>query len=192
MGSKLWLFECLTCDKCVPVCPNDANFTFEVPAAEIPVVKLLAPADGGPLERDVGAPIVLKRKHQLANFADFCNECGNCDVFCPEDGGPYVLKPRFFGSEETFARFSTHDGFFVSQTRVLARFEGKAYRVELDGEHASFEGPGFSVRFLELDLEGSIEGRIEPGAIVDLTYYRIMDLVRRGVLGGRGVNYVNA
>ena len=33
-----------------------------------------------------------------ATSPDFCNECGNCDVFCPEDGGPYVVKPRFFGT----------------------------------------------------------------------------------------------
>ena len=26
IGSMLWLFDCISCDKCVPVCPNDANF----------------------------------------------------------------------------------------------------------------------------------------------------------------------
>src|SRR5262245_27579051 len=25
IGSRLWLFDCINCDKCVPVCPNDAN-----------------------------------------------------------------------------------------------------------------------------------------------------------------------
>ena len=29
-------------------------------------------------------------------WADACNDCGNCDVFCPEDGGPYIEKPRLF------------------------------------------------------------------------------------------------
>ena len=29
IGSKLWLFDCINCDKCVPVCPNDANFVYE-------------------------------------------------------------------------------------------------------------------------------------------------------------------
>ena len=143
----------------------------------------------------MGEPIRLQKKHQLANFADFCNECGNCDVFCPEDGGPYVLKPRFFSSEETFARFSAHDGFFVARDRVLARFQGRSYRLELDahgdGEGARFVGPGFDVRLLALDPEGSIEGRIEPGGCVDLAYFRIMDGVRKGVMDGPGVNYVN-
>ena len=55
----------------------------------------------------------MKKAHQLANFADFCNECGNCDVFCPEDGGPYIEKPRFFGSLEAWRRLTTRDGFFA-------------------------------------------------------------------------------
>ncbi len=29
IGSKLWLYDCVNCDKCVPVCPNDANFVYE-------------------------------------------------------------------------------------------------------------------------------------------------------------------
>ena len=29
IGSKLWLFDCINCDKCVPVCPNDANFVYD-------------------------------------------------------------------------------------------------------------------------------------------------------------------
>src|SRR5207247_8965020 len=29
IGSRLWLFDCVNCDKCVPVCPNDANFVYE-------------------------------------------------------------------------------------------------------------------------------------------------------------------
>src|SRR5262249_12933166 len=29
IGSRLVLFDCINCDKCVPVCPNDANFVYE-------------------------------------------------------------------------------------------------------------------------------------------------------------------
>src|ERR1017187_5982202 len=29
IGSKLLFYDCINCDKCVPVCPNDANFTYE-------------------------------------------------------------------------------------------------------------------------------------------------------------------
>ena len=46
----------------------------------------------GPLRR-----FEIKEIMQIACYADFCNECGNCDTFCPEYGGPYIKKPTFFG-----------------------------------------------------------------------------------------------
>ena len=32
-----------------------------------------------------------------------CNECGNCMVFCPEDGDPAMIKPRLYTDPEVFA-----------------------------------------------------------------------------------------
>ena len=117
VGSMLELFDCLTCDKCIPVCPNDANFMLSIPPEQVPV-KTLTFQDGSWSVEESGK-LVLEKKHQIANFADFCNECGNCDIFCPEDGGPYVLKPRFFGSRESFREFSNHDGFFIERNKAI-------------------------------------------------------------------------
>ena len=104
LGSHLALFDCVTCSKCIPVCPNDANFTFALAPATQPIV--FVKHDGaGWVAREAGA-LTVTREVQFANFADFCNECGNCDVFCPEDGGPYAIKPRFFGSAEDWRRFA--------------------------------------------------------------------------------------
>jgi putative selenate reductase len=197
VGTKLWLFDCLTCDKCIPVCPNDANFAYPLPKIDIPVIKLRPRAGEGGFTREEGPPLHLEKKHQIATYADLCNECGNCDVFCPEDGGPYVVKPRFFGSEAAFLGASHHDGVFVSRPgepnegTVLGRFEGKPFRMELRGERASFAGPGFDVRFAASDPEDTIEGRVDPDATVDLTYFRIMEWLRKGVLDEAEVNYVN-
>jgi putative selenate reductase len=35
IDSKLHLYDCISCDKCIPVCPNDANFYYEVDPVEI-------------------------------------------------------------------------------------------------------------------------------------------------------------
>ena len=35
VGSTLVLLDCLSCDKCVPVCPNDANFAIDTPPEEV-------------------------------------------------------------------------------------------------------------------------------------------------------------
>ena len=191
VGSMLELFDCLTCDKCIPVCPNDANFMLSIPPDQVPV-KTLTFEDGSWSVEESGK-LVLEKKHQIANFADFCNECGNCDIFCPEDGGPYVLKPRFFGSRESFREFSNHDGFFIERNNggdtVLARFSQDEYESTLMNGEVQFSGPGFNIRFSADDPEKTVSG--EAGTSVDLTRYEIMEKIRWGILDSGHVNYAS-
>ena len=51
---------------------------------------------------------VLTKADQIANFADYCNHCGNCDTFCPEYDGPYLKKPNFYGSRQAFEAGKPH------------------------------------------------------------------------------------
>ena len=191
VGSMLELFDCLTCDKCIPVCPNDANFMLSIPPDQVPV-KALTFEDGSWSVEESGK-LVLEKKHQIANFADFCNECGNCDIFCPEDGGPYVLKPRFFGSRESFREFSNHDGFFIERNdggdTVLARFSQDEYESTLMNGEVQFSGPGFNIRFSADDPEKTVSGEAETS--VDLTRYEIMEKIRWGILESGHVNYAS-
>ena len=191
VGSMLELFDCLTCDKCIPVCPNDANFMLSIPPEQVPV-KTLTFQDGSWSVEESGK-LVLEKKHQIANFADFCNECGNCDIFCPEDGGPYVLKPRFFGSRESFREFSNHDGFFIERNNggdtVLARFSQDEYESTLMNGEVQFSGPGFNIRFSADDPEKTVSGEAETS--VDLTRYEIMEKIRWGILESGHVNYAS-
>ena len=34
------------------------------------------------------------KPHQIATFADLCNDCGNCEAFCPDLGAPNRVKLR--------------------------------------------------------------------------------------------------
>ncbi|MBM3907018.1 MAG: glutamate synthase [Gemmatimonadetes bacterium] len=118
IGRQLKLFDCLTCDKCIPVCPNDANFTFAMPSTpEVP----------------------LSEARQIGNFADLCNDCGNCDTFCPEDGGPYRLKPRFFVSSERWLADAPRDAILVERDAITGRFDGVEVRVTDETDAA--DGP---------------------------------------------------
>ncbi len=192
VGSTLELFDCLTCDKCIPVCPNDANFILEIPPEEIEIMKLVPGPDGWSPEK--GAALKLEKKHQIANFADFCNECGNCDVFCPEDGGPYILKPRFFGSRESFMELTGYDGFFLERNKgedhVLARFKGEEYKTVFHDGSVRYSGPGFSLAFSKNDPEDTVSG--EAGGAVDMTHYEIMERVRTAIFDSGHVSYVSA
>lgn len=116
INSHLVIFDCLTCEKCVPVCPNDANFVYNTPLTELSYRDITVLPDGIITEIDPPKTFKLEKLQQLANFADFCNECGNCDTFCPEYDGPYIKKPSFFGSPESFNKNKTRDGFYVQIT----------------------------------------------------------------------------
>ena len=191
IDSTLELLDCITCDKCVPVCPNHANFTFPLAQREIRVRKADKTGDGWAF-RDAGTLDVVE-KHQIGNFVDFCNDCGNCDVFCPEWGGPYKLKPRFHASRAAWQAESDRDGFYVGRGHdgdtVSGRIEGQEYHLKIVGGVATFEGEGFHLEFETADLEGTLRGDAEGE--VDLTVYHLMDLFRAGVLDEQAVNYLN-
>jgi len=135
IGSKLWLYDCINCDKCVPVCPNVANFVYETTAVDVTYDNFeLAP--GTSPQRVPGGVFKVAKTHQLANYADACNDCGNCDVFCPEDGGPYIEKPRFFGSLETYTKYAGRNGFYIEfqgdQTTIYGTIAGASYQLSLN------------------------------------------------------------
>ena len=108
IGRRLQFFDCVTCNKCIPLCPNDANFSVPMPSTpEVPV----------------------KMARQIVNFADFCNDCGNCDVFCLEDGAPYLLKPRVFVNRERWLQDAPRDAVLIEADAVSGRFDGMVLRV---------------------------------------------------------------
>ena len=71
--------RCLACDsaclRCVEVCPNRANTYI---------------ATESPFEQDA----------QILHIDRLCNECGNCERFCPYDGAPFNGKPTLFDGVE--------------------------------------------------------------------------------------------
>ena len=181
VGTTLELFDCLTCDKCIPVCPNDANFVLKIPQGETEILEFENNKSGWSV--NARSSLKLAKKYQIANFADFCNECGNCDIFCPEDGGPYLLKPRFFGSRETFQEFSYRDGFYIERVEtddqastVFSRFDGKEYRLETKGSLIRYSGPDFEVQFSRDDPENTISG--ESKNRVSFLNYEIINMMR--------------
>ena len=166
IGSRLWLYDCVNCDKCVPVCPNDANFVYEAPPLEVAYQDVEIDAHGH--WRSVqGDTFHIAEQHQLANYADLCNDCGNCDVFCPEDGGPYVLKPRFFGSLATYRRYAGRNGFFLSgegaRRTIHGTIAGHAYQLDLDHGtgRASFDD-GVAVVEIVLETNTVTDCRLKP------------------------------
>lgn len=192
IGSRLELLDCVTCDKCIPVCPNDANFALMLPPDPIPVTRLRW--DGGKWVVTAQENRPVEKKHQIANFTDFCNECGNCDVFCPEDGGPYVLKPRFYGSLAAY-RDQAADGLFVGREAgtlvVYARAAGAEMRLERRAAgDVRWSGPGFDVTVDLADPLRTIAGSAD--AEVDLGWAHLLDRIADALLEKPNNNWVGA
>ena len=199
IGRHLALFDCINCDKCLPACPNDANFVYDAEplAREYESYRVeqgrAVPVPGGRFE--------VRERHQIATFQDFCNDCGNCDTFCPEDGGPYLEKPRFFGSLEAWRRLADRDGFFVRARedgeRAWGRVGGVVYRLEVDrGADQALFSDGRVTLELRHRERSPVGASVAPGTpdghTLDVGVYLKMAALLDGVLDLRRANPVNS
>jgi putative selenate reductase len=199
IGRHLVLFDCINCDKCVPVCPNDANFVYETRPhrAEFPRFRV---ADGR-VTAEKGGVFEVAKPHQIANFQDFCNECGNCDTFCPEDGGPYIEKPRFFGSLDAFRARPDRDGFYCrrdgGRDQAWARIRGREYHLEVqrDADHGVFTDGAVRVDVRHSGrqpLGTAVLAGAPDGHCLDFSAYLNVAAALDGALDTRRANPVNA
>jgi putative selenate reductase len=199
IGSHLALFDCINCDKCVPVCPNDANFVYETAPLAVDYDRFVVRART--VRPEPAGRFVAAKAHQIANFQDFCNECGNCDVFCPEDGGPYIEKPRFFGSLEAWTALRGRDGFFARRERgrdaIWGRIRGREYRLEVDRESGRgvFTDGVVTVEVSHRErrpLRAEAGEGAPDGHVLDFSAYLNMAIAVDGVLDPARANPVNA
>lgn len=196
VGSRLTTFDCLTCDKCVAVCPNDALFTYVAPHLEVPEAVARAGEGGVALVRT--GTLRIDERHQIASLSDLCNDCGNCDAFCPEDGGPFAAKPRLFGSLAALREDPHGEGIHLARTaggyRAHVRSAGREVVVEGErpgsGGEVRYSGQGFSL-VLDPASAGAVRGEIEGDREVDVTLARVVHVIATSVLSAREVNPVS-
>ncbi len=98
------------CNKCVDVCPNRANVAIDV--------------------RNTG---LFDDPFQILHLDAFCNECGNCETFCPYDGGPYRKKFTLFNTKEDYDT-SENSGFYADGPDILVRLDGRQVACSIDGD----------------------------------------------------------
>ena len=191
IGSKLWLYDCINCNKCVPVCPNDANFAYETLPVTIEYDNFELRPDG--VRRIPGGVLRIVKAHQLANYADACNECGNCDIFCPEDGGPQVEKPRFFGSRETYDADTGANAFYIDwdARTIHGTLEHERYSLAMDpaADRAWFHSAGARV---EIRLSDNEVLSWQPAAgMLDMLPYLKLKLLMESIGDPRHVHFAN-
>lgn len=100
--------RCLACDTvcecCVDVCPNRANVS-----------------------------ILVNGRPQILHVDALCNECGNCETFCPYSSAPYLDKFTLFANKADFNN-SKNEGFVVLENdQFLIRLAGQEFDTTQEG-----------------------------------------------------------
>jgi putative selenate reductase len=89
--------ECATiCQSCVDVCPNRANIA-----------------------------VISDERPQVVHIDYMCNECGNCEVFCPYSSAPYKDKFTMFACAKDFENSNNQGFLLLEDTSVRIRVDGK-------------------------------------------------------------------
>jgi putative selenate reductase len=196
LESQLGLWDCVSCDRCVPACPNAANFAFAVQPQDVLCGTYVF--RNGALEAAEPDRFVVRRQLQWAHFADLCDDCGNCDLACPEQGSPTLDKPRFFASLEAW-REDGGNGFHVrlgARPGIWGRASREEHFLQLDPERgeALFKTQGLDV---EIDLAThrargvrSTTGDVE-GARVDMHAYHVLRTLLEAMRDPARVHWVN-
>lgn len=120
----------LVCNVCVTVCPNRANMALKADPLSYPVQEV----DSKGTVQTVGQ-VKMTQSYQIINVADFCNECGNCQTFCPTSGAPYQDKYRLHLSADSLQAHG--HGFHFSAPGIMEIMDNGS-RATLTREEKSF------------------------------------------------------
>lgn len=159
--------RCLYCDEvcnvCVSVCPNRANYSYKTQAFETKLPKAVVKNDKTELVEDI--IFKVEQNHQVLNIGDFCNECGNCTTFCPTSGRPFMDKPKFYLTLQSFRE--AERGYTISKlkekTTIIYKenlenvqtltLKGGEYLYETNDINVVFNKADFNIKSFEIISE---------------------------------------
>ena len=83
----------------------------------------------------------MDQRVQTFTIGDYCNECGNCDTFCPAAGAPYRDKPHFWIDDAGY-REARGDAFRLLRNpaglSLEARLGGRTHRLDVLGDQVLY------------------------------------------------------
>jgi len=129
------------CSTCTTVCPNRAIFTFKAEpfTCNVPSVSIV----GSHSKTNGFTKMNIEQFFQTAIFTSFCNECGNCAIFCPTAGKPYADKPRFYTNDGEF-NGEKNNAFMVScegnLPTISAKFDNVLHKLSIKDDIECTDG----------------------------------------------------
>jgi putative selenate reductase len=136
------------CNICIGVCPNFSNISFETEPTELPVWKATLHGKDYTIEKT--DTFIIKQGNQIFNIGDFCNECGNCDTFCPTSGAPYKTKPHFYLTEKSFNSEAT--GYYLKGNSLKFKTNKRIEIITHSDKFLTYESDEVVAKFNEDDF----------------------------------------
>ncbi len=148
--------RCLLCDEvcniCTTVCPNFANYYYETEKQSFELSNIYLEKNSYKLEP--AKTFTIKQGIQILNIDNFCNECGNCDTFCPTAGAPYKSKPKIFLTRASFEEAT--DGYYLETLkegkRLLGKKSAEMISLEESGQEYIYTNRNVIVRIKKSDF----------------------------------------
>ncbi|OFZ23268.1 MAG: putative selenate reductase subunit YgfK [Bdellovibrionales bacterium RIFOXYA1_FULL_36_14] len=110
----------LLCEVCVTVCPNRANVSYQLLKKDYHLKDIIIDQ----MKHSLGVDYIfsITQENQVFNIGDFCNECGNCNTFCPASGRPYQDKPKIYLSRKSFKETGANAFYFEEEKSARTLF----------------------------------------------------------------------
>ena len=186
--TKLKIFDCINCNICIPVCPNAANFYFisDKQTESISDYKYVNGSFFSMNQRTY----ILGKKQQIGNIAEFCNDCGNCETFCPESGAPFKVKPRFYINRENYESHDILDGFyFATSNQLYTKISGTEAKLTYDPKKKIYIWD-MEYAIIQFNQKNQIiisksKSSVNEGMIIDSTSYIISKLILKSFITHR-------
>lgn len=178
--------RCLYCDDicniCTTVCPNFANYSYEITPFSYNLQKAVI-GENGKIEILNDKQFEIKQKYQILNIANFCNECGNCNTFCPTSSAPYKEKPKIYLTINSFKE--AEEGYYLSKLEdrsvLIFRKKGEIKTLTENKDEYIYETDYLFGRFKKDSFE-VLEARNKVACVKELRFEHaaIMSVILHG------------
>ena len=168
--------RCLLCDDvcnvCVGVCPNFANVTFQSSSERIPIYKLEKRNDK--IVGFISNYFTAVQNQQIINIGNFCNECGNCNTFCPTNDAPYLTKPKFYLTEESFE--NEDNCYFLNGNILKYKCQNEFHKIVFEKDRIFYSSHIINAEF-DIDNYSIIQKKILVGNIDSIELSKASEMI---------------
>jgi len=169
--------RCLQCDEicniCTTVCPNFANYSYEIEPVSYYLQKAIQQHNGENEIINEGL-FEINQKHQILNIANFCNECGNCNTFCPTNSAPYKEKPKFWLTKSSFD-LAENGYFHLNDNTLLFKNENQISSLMENQDDYLYETDNIMAKLNKLDLS-ILEMKFKSDKVKEITFEQAAEM----------------